>query len=231
MENEAKKKMFILGDSILKGVTFDQDANGGKGKYRICGHGEFDALADRGLTVVNRSRMGATLAYADGNIAKLVLPDEKADCLLIEYGGNDCDYDWKAVSDNPDGMYEPKTKPELFGQIYRRFICSLRSKHGNVAVTNLPPIDADKMFAHISIGLCADNILRWLGDVGMLYRWQEYYNTIVEKTAEECGVRCIDIRSCFLRSRNYRDLISGDGIHPTEEGHRLIRAEIVKAIV
>jgi lysophospholipase L1-like esterase len=64
--------------------------------------------------------------------------------------------------------------------------------------------------------------LKWLGDVDMIYRWQEMYNIEVMLLATKMAVPIIDIRSAFLKCNNYRDLICSDGIHPNKEGYDLI---------
>ena len=71
-----------------------------------------------------------------------------------------------------------------------------------------------------------DNILSWLGDPSMLYRFQEHYNRIVERLAAEVGCPMIDLRGAFLLSHDYKALISADGIHPTEAGHDLIEKSL-----
>ena len=44
------------------------------------------------------------------------------------------------------------------------------------------------------------------------------------------GCTLIDIRSPFLLSHNYANRLSGDGIHPTVEGHRVIDDLITQSV-
>jgi lysophospholipase L1-like esterase len=60
----------------------------------------------------------------------------------------------------------------------------------------------------------------------MLYRWHEYYHQLVCETAREEEADILDIRTPFLLSRRYETLLGEDGIHPTEEGYRLIEETI-----
>ena len=92
------------------------------------------------------------------------------------------------------------------------------------------PLDAEKYMQWISRGLSYDRILGWLGDSSMLYRWHEFYSRTTEKLAEALSCPLIDLRMPFLMSHRYRDLLSADGIHPTEEGHRLIEETVAKAL-
>lgn len=67
-----------------------------------------------------------------------------------------------------------------------------------------------------------ESILSWLGDTSMLSRWQESYNTAVERLAVLTGTPILDLRRDFLLSHEYKSLMSYDGIHPTDRGHDLI---------
>ena len=55
-----------------------------------------------------------------------------------------------------------------------------------------------------------------------------FVGVVVERVASESGCPLIDIRSPFLLSHDYRSLISDDGIHPSEKGHRLIRETLAE---
>lgn len=228
--------VFILGDSIMKGVIFTGDSNGCK--YKLYGDDKsFDGLADRGIEVMNRSRMGATITYAREKLGRLLgiksdRPDEKAPGsfgVIFEYGGNDCDYKWAEISADPTAVHQPNVEPEKFKAQYTDCIVRAKERGAQIALTNLVPIDADKYFNYISRGLSGANILSWLGDVSMLYRWQEYYSSIVEEIARENDCPLIDLRGEFLRSHNYKRLIGNDGIHPTAEGHKLARSIIERS--
>ena len=54
------KKLFIFGDSILKGVTFSEEAN----RYKIC-LPNYKDLSENGIEVNNLSKMGATIEYGE----------------------------------------------------------------------------------------------------------------------------------------------------------------------
>ena len=75
-----------------------------------------------------------------------------------------------------------------------------------------------------------DAVLSWLGDASMLYRWQEYYNRAVEELAYRYGCPMIDVRSAFLSSHRYPQLLCADGIHPSPAGHAMIDTLIAERI-
>jgi lysophospholipase L1-like esterase len=70
--------------------------------------------------------------------------------------------------------------------------------------------------------------MKWLGDVNMIYRWQELYNVEVMLLATKMAVPIIDIRSAFLKCKNYCDYLCEDGIHPNSKGYELIYRTIAE---
>ncbi len=220
------KKLFIFGDSILKGVTFSEEM----GRYKIC-LPDYQSLSANGIEVNNLSKMGATIEYGE-RILKEELPEIDGDSIvLLEYGGNDCDHKWKDIAVNPEEEHSCNTAPDLFERLYKACIEYARSVGARVLISNLPPLDSEKYMRHISRGLDYDVLLNWLGDTSMLYRWHENYNRLVERIAEKCGAQLLDLRSAFLTSHNFKKLISADGIHPTEDGHSLITQTLTNAIL
>ena len=217
-------KLYIFGDSILKGVTF----SGAKGRYSLVDN-DYKELAENGYEVSNLSRMGATIEYGE-KIIKEELTGE-GDTVLIEYGGNDCDYIWRDVVSDPCGKHTCRTLPEVFESKYRSCIEFARSKVARVLISNLIPLDSEKYFDFISRGLDKDVLLDWLGDKSMLYRWQENFSRRVEHLAEISGEELVDLRGAFLTSHEFGSLLSADGIHPTEKGHRLICSTVTKAVI
>ncbi len=215
-------KLYLIGDSVMKGVTLLSQPQ----KYKICNEVGFGGLESRGVEVANRSRMGATVIYGRDTLERTLKNTPEGSAVIFEYGGNDCDFRWSEISADPDGDHLPNTPADVFEKTYRECIRTAREHGMRVAVTNLVPLDADKYLDWICRGLSRENILRWLGDTSMLYRWHEFYNKLVEKIAREEDCPLIDLRSEFLLSHRYRELICDDGIHPTDEGHRLIRSII-----
>ena len=224
------RRLYLLGDSVMKGVVYNGLPDG-KWKYTVFRDDGFEPLRKNGVEIINRSRMGATVKYASENLQRL-LPGGAAEgaSVVLEFGGNDSDFNWKSVSDSPEAEHSPNTLPDEFVESYKACVSSLRGMGADVAIATLPPIDADRYFGHISRGLSEENILRWLGDRSMLYRWHEFYNSLVLRIAGECRCGVIDLRSRFLLSHEYRELISGDGIHPTEAGHLLARRAVCEYV-
>ena len=87
----------------------------------------------------------------------------------------------------------------------------------------LPPIDSEKYLAYITRnGISRGNIVKWLGDVEMIYRFQEYYSNAILNYAVTSGSPVIDMRSELLPRHDFKSLISKDGIHPSQKGYKII---------
>ena len=218
------KKLILFGDSIMKGVTFN-----GSG-YHLCPDHDLPQLAARGIEIENHTKMGATIGDGLRAMDKYLTGCDSQTTVLLGYGGNDCDYDWKAISADPDGEHLPHTPSERFIDGYCTAIRKARQAGARVAMTSLPPLEQSRYFSFITKGLSAENILRWLGDTDHLYRWQEYYNDMVTQLSRAFGCRLIDLRAEFLKSRVFPSLIGADGIHPTQAGHDLIHQSVQTAL-
>lgn len=212
------KKIKIYGDSILKGVMYNEELK----RYKLFGY-RFDELKEKGIEVENNCKMGATIEEGF-EILKDTLGECDSDTLVVlEFGGNDCNYNWSAVSDNPEGSFLPNTPAEQFEETYKAMIDYARSKGAEVAVCNLVPIDSEKFMNWVSRGLNYKNILNWMGDINRIARWQEYYSRISEKVASIAKCPVLDLRTNFLKHCSMETMIGIDGIHPSFEGHSLIK--------
>ena len=218
----------IFGDSIMKGVIFDSI----RGRYIYLKNRFLNILGRRNssVRVDNFAKFGCTITSGKKIIEKHSdkLPGYRFTAL--EFGGNDCDFDWKSVSECPDGIHLPKTPLDEFESLYSKIIDDVSNSGSKPVLFSLPPLSAERYFAWISKGLNAGNILRWLGDVGHIYRWHEMYNNTVVKIAEAKNVLLIDIREAFLKARDYLSLLCEDGIHPNEAGHALISDVVMNAL-
>ena len=212
--------IFLLGDSVSKGVMFDNE----KGRFSLLRESFYNLLRPKFNTeVVNISRLGRTLSDALTALEQQ-LKLRKPRAVAIELGGNDCDFDWVQVAKEPQAAHECKTPFTQFEQGIRDLVTRLRRDNIVPILINLPPIDADRYFRFI----CREDpkmekgVLSFLGSVTHIYWWHERFSSVIGKIADEMGARFIDIRRNFLYQEDYRDFIGDDGIHPNEHGHKLI---------
>jgi len=217
---DIKKQIAVYGDSILKGVMLDNESQ----KYFFSKESVAKILEKLiPFQIHNHSKFGCTIEKGHKYLSNGLKKGLDCEIVLLEYGGNDCDYDWEAVSANPEENHIPHTPLDLFKKTFREIIAELNEHGIRPLLMSLPPIDAEKYLSWITRnGLSKENITKFLGDVQMIYRFQELYSNTIALLAAETGSLFIDVRSRFLDKRNFKELICEDGIHPNAKGHRLI---------
>ena len=220
-----KPKICVWGDSIAKGVVFDEQ----RGRYVICRDNCLARMArELGCDVENFAVMGNTSQQGLERMEKQEL--EPGALAVIEFGGNDCDFDWQAVSDHPEEAHLPKIPAEQFLENYRALMDLVRQTASRVWISSLVPLEAHRFLDHVSQGRSRENILTWLGDTDRIFRWQEYYNDLVCKLARELSCPLLELRPEFLKHPAFPALLSMDGIHPTQKGHDVIHRCVAEAI-
>ncbi|ERM91216.1 G-D-S-L family lipolytic protein [Caldanaerobacter subterraneus subsp. yonseiensis KB-1] len=214
----------VAGDSISRGVVYSEEKN----KYVISDVNYVNLLKNniKG-TVKNIAKFGNTLLKGIDTL-KRYLSKDKPDIVVIEFGGNDCDFNWEEIAKNPHAEHRPKTDFYIFKEKLKELIKSLDDANIIPVLMTLPPLDADRYFKWISKNSeeMGKNILKWLGSVTKIYWWQEKYNSAILSIAEETKTRLIDIRSAFLDYPDFRQFICADGIHPNERGHKIIAHKV-----
>lgn len=219
----------VFGDSVLKGVIYENNS------YKVS-KSRFSNICEEilGVSIENKAKFGSTISTGKQIISKNIelIKETKSQYVVMEFGGNDCDFNWKEVSEDPDAEHFPKSKINEFVDIYSKLIYDLKTMGKEPVLLSLPPIDANKYFDHITKKLNKENILKWMrGNKQFLTNWHERYNIEVFKLAINNGVSIIDITSKFLEQKDYSKLLCDDGIHPTDEGHKIIADSIKEHIV
>ena len=215
----------VYGDSIARGVIFDEK----KQKHSLLLESFTNLLHDRLKGVVyNAAKFGSTIVEGLLRLQDDVLK-RKPDIVLIEFGGNDCDYRWDQIAENPSGEFQPNTECSTFYDLLTGLVKKLDSMKIVPVLVSLPPLDPDKYFRWISHNSehAKNNILQFIGSISHIYAWHERYNAAILRVAEETKTRLIDIRSAFLQKDDYTKLICKDGIHPNKEGHKVIADKIL----
>lgn len=218
-------EIYAFGDSVLKGVILEND------KYKVCKN-RFSNICENALNVVieNKAKFGSTISIGEKSFEKNIecLDNPNVEYVVLEFGGNDCDFNWKEISENPDIKHNSNVKINEFVNTYTEIIKIIKSKNKKPVLISLPPIDAQKYINRFSKGLNKDNIMKWMNyNPCFLTNWHERYNIEVFKLAINNNISIIDITSKFLEQKDYSMFICEDGIHPNEEGHKII-AETIK---
>lgn len=211
------RNISVWGDSIAKGVVFDE----ARGRYAISRENCIMRLnRETGWSVDNHAVMGnTTLQGLERMDAEAMKPGSLA---VLEFGGNDCDLDWKAASEHPDRPQYGKVPLKQFGENLVEMVRRAREGGMEPMLVTPPPLVAKRYFAWVSKNLNPARILAYLGDVEHIYRWQERYALAIRNVAQRENVRLLDVRDLFLAQDRFTDLMCIDGIHPNEKGHALL---------
>lgn len=213
----------IFGDSILKAVLYEN------GKYRMNMEPEREFSAESGIQIHNHARFGCTIRKAIGWIRRDCEESGKPeDSVVLEFGGNDCDYDWARISQNPALRIQCKTPPEEFAALYREALALIRQSGRRPVAMTLPPIHSLRYLNFVcKNGLLKENLLRWLGDAGAIGRRQRLYSELALQVAREEQAEVIDLRAAFPQDETaLAELLCEDGIHPNQKGQARILNEI-----
>ena len=168
------KKIAIWGDSVLKGVVLEE----GKDRYSLLKDSSIELIKrEYNLMIKNNSKFGLTVTKAMRLMDKSLSKGDHPNYVLVELGGNDCDYNWKEISENPDKEYYPNTPLPKFIESINTIIEKFRANGIEPILTNLPPLSSQKYFDWFGKnGLNTDNIKKWMGNIDGIYRHQETYS-------------------------------------------------------
>lgn len=212
-------KISAYGDSILKGAVTGLES----------GH-LFDIIEDSSLPLAsktlgfefnNQSVFGSIVSKTQRRLNKDLEKGNTGDIAILESGGNDCDYDWTAVSENPDADHQPRTTLEDFIRIIDEMVKACRNAKVTPVIMTMPPLVGDWWFEHICVGQNKDAVLKVCkGSSLRPYQNHELYNTYLADYARENQVQLVDMRKAMLEAPDYRQLMCKDGIHPNQEGYK-----------
>ena len=110
-------KLCFFGDSIGKGIIYDKD----KGRY-VPLDKSFVKLVENeeNCEIENFSRFGCTVTKGEQLVDKNAEKIENSDFVVLEFGGNDSDHDWKKIAADPEAEHGPKTPLSLFIETYKK---------------------------------------------------------------------------------------------------------------
>ena len=226
MEIKDSYILITFGDSITKGIIYDEQ----RSKYATLKENFTNIIGDKIKgQVYNAGKFGNTIMRGVTKMYNDVIK-KSPDMVLIEFGGNDCDYNWEDIAKNPDNEYKPNTDISTFRETLLSMIDTLKTNHILPVLMTLPPLDPLKYFKWITKedSFAEQNILHWLGTKDALFNWHSSYNKIITEVANETSTVLIDVRTEFLNHSDYSQFLCKDGIHPNIDGQSLIATVILK---
>lgn len=152
----------------MRGVVLDPETR----RYSRLKEASCVALSSRalGIPAENHARFGMTSEKGRVVMEREIPAHAEGEAALIGFGGNDIDYDWRAVAADPHAEHLPHTPPKRFCENMRAMVCLARSRGMESLLMTLPPIDAVRYYEWIGRDIEGkENILVWLGDVQQIY--------------------------------------------------------------
>ena len=226
-------KLVALGDSIIKGVLVQSE--GERSRYSLADKSIVECCAEKlGGESLNLGKMGCTIEAGERILDRYLDKMSGARYVLLEYGGNDSDYNWQEIAEAPEKEHFPRTRLEVFEQVYERVINKIKAMGAIPLVLSLPPMDAERYFAFFSQkweeGFRA-NVMRWLGgSTNTIMSGHELYSLATMRVAQHTGAQWIDVTSGLLKDHNFRAYLCDDGIHPNERGQRMIAEAVLQSL-
>ena len=211
----------IFGDSVFKGARYDAAS----AKYIVNDRFGLNAVADKaGLSVKNFSKFGCTVTKALGYVQKMFTKID-SDMVLMNFGGNDCNYDWDAIAQNPLDMHRPNTELDQFVDSYNKMIDFVLEKRSLPVLATLLPVQDKRYIDYVCKvrNLDRKKVMTWVRSRDKsLSDHQKAYSDAVSEIAAKRGIPLIDLRSAFTDRINSSSLIGPDGIHPNARGQKVI---------
>ncbi|MBQ9546478.1 MAG: SGNH/GDSL hydrolase family protein [Bacteroidales bacterium] len=161
------------------------------------------------------------------NVKRQINTIAHGDTVVIEYGGNVCDYDWPAISVCPGGEHKPKTSVKDFRLFYDAVLAQVYQAGGVPVLLTIPAVRSQQLVNNVCQGLNKEGIMRWIGGEAEFIKERiEPYNEAIREIAAEYQTPVIDITHLLDERENADDYYEADGIHPNEAGRALITERI-----
>ncbi|MBQ4015746.1 MAG: SGNH/GDSL hydrolase family protein [Treponema sp.] len=231
------------GDSILKGVVSGGDSK----RFDITEKDSLSqACAALGIELANKSVFGSWMTKTRRTQDRSLRNGASAQIGIIESGTNDSDYDWSAVSANPDAEHLQRCPLDEFLRLMEEAVSVARQNKITPVIMIPTPLVPEWWLNNICIGNDAAAIVKFVarkyglqgGDQNAsqdlkaaaamrLYQNQELFSFAAANVARSLNVQIVDTRSEFLAHPNYKTLMCLDGVHPNQAGYDFM-AEIWK---
>ena len=216
-------KLVVFGDSILKGVITIPES---KNLFDVTPNDSLTLAQKKlGFELDNRSIYGNISSKGLLKMQKFFDKGETADFCIIEFGSNDCDYDWNIFAPGaelpPADQIQPKVPFDQYISNISQMVKLCRDHKVTPLIMNLIPYVCDDWFKTIVKGHDEAAILKFLGGTPeTLGKNQERYNKALTDFAKENKVKILDYWEIATTIVDFKKKYMGpDGIHLNEDGY------------
>jgi len=211
-------KIVCFGDSLTRGVSYL------KGRARIIKDNyptflqRFFALDQEEMIVVNKGVFNDNSSLLINRLEKDVLL-ENPNYVLINIGGNDCNFKWDEVAEFPESVHEPIVPVAEYINNIKNIIQKVKEYNITPIILTLPPLDPVRYYEFIA-SKYGHAVSHWISRCGGIEHWHGIYNRQLTKLIEQLHVPFIDVRTNLKKSGDLSEFISDDGIHLNAAGYR-----------
>ena len=209
-------KLVVFGDSILKGVITIPNS----GKLFDTTENDSLSLAQKelGFELDNRSIYGNITSKGLVKLQKFFEKGGEADFCIIEFGSNDCDYDW--------GTLIQKVPLAEYLENLASMVKLCREHKVTPLMMGLIPYVCNDWYQTIIKGQNEAAILDFLGGSSeTLGKNQLIYKDAQKDFVQKNNVQFLDPWTIF---EGHKELMCYDGIHPNEKGYELLSKAWIK---
>jgi lysophospholipase L1-like esterase len=219
-------RIVCFGDSVTRGISLVQ------GRLRIVKE-NYPVLLQRtldklGIEVLNRGVFNDNSDRLVERLESDVL-DTHPDYVLIEIGGNDCNFRWDEVALHPEADHEPIVPVDRYLENVKKIVNDIRVVGAVPILMNLLPLDPVRYYKHIA-DIYGDAISHWIALCGGIEHWHGMYNRSLQQCINSWNALTIDVRGAFKHAGDLKLLLSDDGIHPTPTGYDVMSRVIDSAL-
>ena len=209
-------KLVVFGDSIHKGVITIPES---KNLFDVTPNDSLTlAQKELGFELDNRSIYGNITSKGLVKLQKFFEKGGSADFCVIEFGSNDCDYDW--------GTLIQKVPLEQYLENLAQMIKLCRDNKVTPLMMGLIPYVCDDWFKTIIKGQDEAAILNFLGGTAQtLGKNQLIYKNAQAEFVQKNNVQFLDPWTIF---EGHKEFMCYDGIHPNEKGYELLSKAWIK---
>ena len=228
-----KLSIVVFGDSILKGVITIPES---KNLFDVTENDSLTLAQKKlGFELDNRSIYGNITSKGLVKLQKYLEKGGKADYCIIEFGSNDCDYDWNIfASDGQLPAFEsilPKVPMAEYLSNLEEMVKLCRQHNITPIIMNLIPYICDKWFKTISKGHNQAAILQFLGgSAEQLGKNQKlYFNALMDFVSKN-NIQFLDVWGLFSSLSSAENYMCDDGIHPNEAGYKMMANLLIERL-
>ncbi|CAI9385956.1 SGNH/GDSL hydrolase family protein [Niallia sp. Sow4_A1] len=212
-------KIICFGDSLTRGVSFV------KGRVRII-KDNYPAILEKLFSVrnpedtiiLNKGVFNDNSDLLMKRLEKDVLSEEP-NYVLLNVGGNDCNFKWQEVAENPDSNHDPIVPINQYIENIGNMVAKMKQSNITPILLTLPPLDPVRYYKFIA-DRYGTTISHWISCCGGIEHWHSLYNFHLNNLIEQLNLPSIDVRTALIKAGNIADFISDDGIHLNSAGYK-----------